>query len=77
MNRFERNYAKKQIGELRLKNLSLTSGQAVWALLCILTLPTLVIPYACYGYIRRYSILKKQNLEIVRALEDRISGRRV
>ncbi len=77
MNRFERNHAKKQIEGLKLKNLSLTSGQVVWALLGIFTLPTIIIPYACYGYVRRYSALKRQNLEAIKALADRIGAKKI
>ncbi len=72
MNRFERNHAKIKIEGLKLKNLKLTSGQIIWGMLGIATLPTLIGPYSCYGYIRQYSKKKNQNKEQIKELKGNI-----
>ena len=74
MNRFERNHIRKEIEKLKLANITLTSGQIVWLFLGVLTAPTIILPYLCYGYIKKYSQQKSKNLVTIATLTEEITN---
>jgi len=74
MNSSKRNYLKKQIEEIKLTNVKLFSGMILWGLIGIATLPTIIGPYLCYGYIKKYMIERESNLERIRKIEEEIKS---
>ena len=64
---------KKQIEELKVINWTLTSGMIGWGLLGVITLVTIVGPYLCYGYIKKFSVRKRANNLRIQDLQQRIS----
>jgi len=73
MNSKQRNYIKQQIEELKVNNWRLTAGQVGWGVLGIITLVTIVGPYFCYGYVKKYGVRKRANRLKIQELDGKIT----
>ena len=73
MNSKQRNHIKKEIEAIKVKNWQLTSGLVVWCIVGIITLITIVGPYLCYGYAKKYKNGIQMNKVRIKELEGRIT----